>query len=299
MSTTARRPAVNQEGALARSMLRRAVRTARTVRTVVARPPFATPGHFYSPLTAEADRDRALTWTDAPGVDLAAERQLTLADRLLPVLAEPMPGPRYVPANGMFGPGDAAVYRAMLTQLRPARVLEVGSGYSTAVALDEADCNPELSRLEITCIEPYPDRLLGLLKDADHGRLTLLRQPVQDVGLEPYEQLGPGDVLFIDSTHVVKAGSDVVWLFLHVLPRLAAGVAVHVHDIFWPFEYPAHWLRQGRDWTEAYLLHAFLAGNTSWEISFFSSWFWQRRPDLIPPALARENPGSVWLRKAR
>jgi hypothetical protein len=212
MSATARKPAVKHEGALPRSMLRRAVSTARTVRTVVASPPFVTPGHFYSPLTSEADRDRARTWTDAPGVDLAAERQLTLADRLLPVLAEPMPGPRYVPANGMFGPGDAAVYRAMLAEFPPARVLEVGSGYSTAVALDEADSNPVLSRLEITCIEPYPDRLLGLLKDADHGRVSLLRQPVQDVGLEPYEQLGPGDVLFIDSTHVAKAGSDVVWL---------------------------------------------------------------------------------------
>ena len=282
-----------------RSMLRRAVSAARAVRTVVASPPFVTPGHFYSPLTAEADRDRALTWSDAPGVDLAEERQLAWADRLLPILAEPLPGPRYLPANGMFGPGDAAVYRAMLTQLRPARVLEVGSGYSTAVALDESDANPALADLQITCIEPYPDRLLRLLKDSDRGRLTLLRQPVQDVGLEPYDQLGPGDVLFIDSTHVVKAGSDVVWLFLHVLPRLAAGVAVHVHDIFWPFEYPAHWLRQGRDWTEAYLLHAFLASNTSWEISFFSSWFWQRRPDLIPPPLARENPGSIWLRKVR
>ena len=111
-----------------RSMLRRAVSAARAVRTVVASPPFVTPGHFYSPLTAEADRDRALTWSDAPGVDLAEERQLAWADRLLPILAKPLPGPRYLPANGMFGPGDAAVYRAMLTHLRPARVLEVGSG---------------------------------------------------------------------------------------------------------------------------------------------------------------------------
>ena len=175
----------------------------------------------------------------------------------------------------------------------------MGSGYSTAVALDESDTNPALGGLQITCIEPYPDRLLGLLKDRDYDRVSLLRQPVQDVGLDVYDQLGPGDVLFIDSTHVVKAGSDVVWLFLHVLPRLAAGVAVHVHDIFWPFEYPAHWLGQGRDWTEAYLLHAFLAGNTSWEISFFSSWFWQRKPGLVPQPLERENPGSIWLRKVR
>jgi Methyltransferase domain len=175
----------------------------------------------------------------------------------------------------------------------------VGSGYSTAVALDEADTNPGLSGLEITCIEPFPERLLGLLFESDAGRLKILRQPVQNVNAAAYERLGPQDVLFIDSTHVVKAGSDVVWLFLHVLPRLAAGVVVHVHDVFWPFEYPAQWLRQRRDWTEAYLVHAFLAGNTGWEILFFPSWLWQCKPDLVPQPLAQERPGSIWLRKVR
>jgi predicted O-methyltransferase YrrM len=279
------------------SLGHRAVRTARSLRAVITSPPYATPGHFYSPLTTNADRGRALTWTDAPGVDLAEERQLALARQLQPMLAQPLPGPRYEPANIMYGPADAAVYRAMLTQLLPARVLEVGSGYSTAVALDEADVNPALSDLKITCIEPFPSRLLRLLTSSDRGRLSLLREPVQDVALDTFAELAPGDVLFIDSTHVVKAGSDVIWLLLHVLPRLAGGVIVHVHDIFWPFEYPAQWLRQGRDWTEAYLLHAFLAGNAGWEILFFSSWFWQRRPDLVPPHLASDKPGAIWIRK--
>jgi predicted O-methyltransferase YrrM len=266
---------------------------------VILRPPYATPGHFYSPLTAEPDVDRAVSWEEAPGVDLAEDRQLALAARLGPLLAEPLPGPRYVAANAMFGPGDAAVYRAMLTHLRPARVLEVGSGYSTAVALDEADANTDLADLEITCIEPFPDRLLGLMKVSDRNRLTLIREPVQDVDLAVFDRLGPGDVLFVDSTHVVKAGSDVVWLFLHVLPRLGPGVVVHVHDVFWPFEYPASWLRQRRDWTEAYLMHAFLAGNTGWEVLFFSSWLWHRVPELVPPRLARERPGSIWIRRCQ
>ena len=139
----------------------------------------------------------------------------------------------------------------MTAHLRPARVIEVGSGYSTALALDEAEASREIAALEITCIEPFAGRLLGLLSEADRRRITLLRKPVQDVDPATYGRLGPGDVLFVDSTHVVKAGSDVVWLFLHVLPRLAAGVVVHVHDVFWPFEYPAHWLEQRRDWTEA------------------------------------------------
>jgi len=281
------------------SLIHRAVSTARTVRAVVARPPYVPPGHFYSPLTADADRSRALNWTEAPGVDIAEESQLGLAALLAPKLAELPPGPRYSPDNDMDGPADAAVYRAMLAHLRPARVMEVGSGYSTALALDETEASREASALEITCIEPFAGRLLAILSESDLRRLTLLRKPVQDVDPAIYDQLGPGDVLFVDSTHVVKAGSDVVWLFLHVLPRLAPGVVVHVHDVFWPFEYPARWLEQRRDWTEAYLVHAFLAGNAGWEILFFSSWFWQCHPELVPPPLAGQEPGSIWLRKAR
>lgn len=278
-------------------LIHRAVSTARAVRAVVARPPYVAPGHFYSPLTARQDIERALDWTDAPGVCLAEESQRTLAARLSQTLAEPAPGPRYLVANSMYGPADAAVYRGMLRELRPARVIEVGSGYSTAVALDEADINPHLSDLKITCIEPFPERLLGLMKDADRERVSLVSAAVQDVDLKIYEELNPRDVLFIDSTHVVKPGSDVLWLFLHVLPRLSPGVIVHVHDVFWPFGYPAEWLRQRRDWTEAYLVHAFLAGNATWEIMLFSSWLWHCQHGLIPASLAREEPGSLWLRK--
>jgi predicted O-methyltransferase YrrM len=278
-------------------LILRAARTARAVRAVVARPPYVAPGHFYSPLTASQDVDRALSWADAPGVNLAEAAQRALATRLQPVLSESAPGPRYQAANSMYGPADAAVYRGMLTELRPARVIEIGSGYSTAVALDEADRDPALAGLEITCVEPFPERLLKLVDEADRKRINLIRQPVQDVELDVYGRLGPQDILFIDSTHVVKAGSDVVWLLLHVLPRLAAGVVVHVHDVFWPFDYPADWLKQRRDWTEAYLVHAFLVGNTSWEVMFFSSWLWHCQPQLVPASLAEEEPGSLWLRR--
>lgn len=280
-------------------LINRAVRTARAVKTVVARPPYVAPGHFYSPLTSDADVSRALSWAEAPGIDIDEAAQLALAAELQPSMAESAPGPRYVSENLMYGPSDAAVYRAMLAYLRPARIIEVGSGYSTALALDEADINAELSELKITCIEPFPKRLLNLMQKSDYERLTLLREPVQDVDPTVYAQLGPDDLLFIDSTHVVKAGSDVVWLFLHVLPRLAPGVIVHVHDVFWPFEYPLEWLQERRDWTENYLLHAFLIGNVNWQIIFFTSWFWQHHKDLIPRQLATEEPGSIWLRRLR
>lgn len=274
-------------------------RRAQAVRTALTRPPYIVPGHFYSPLTAPRDTARALTWQGAPGVDLREDAQLALAAELRPVMDIPAPGPRFTAGNPVYGGIDAAVYRAMLRHLGPARVIEAGSGHSTALALDEAGSAPGLAGLSVTCIEPYPQRLLGLLLPGDEARLTLLRDPVQDVPLDAYGALRAGDILFIDSSHVAKAGSDVLWLILHVLPRLAPGVVVHVHDVFWPFTYPAAWLRQRRDWTEAYLLHAFLSGNDSWEILLFCSWLRHCHPEAFPARLAGAEPGAIWLRKTR
>lgn len=276
---------------------RRTTRTMRAMGAAITTPPWVPPGHFYSPLTAATDVRRAVAWKRTPGrdrvpgVELHEAEQVALATSLAEELGQPFDGPRYTPSNSMFGPADAAVYRSMLRHQRPRRVMEIGSGFSTALALDTVDYP-----VELTCVEPYPDRLLGLLRPGDTDRLKLLRSPVQDVPLETYAKLESGDLLFIDSTHVAKAGSDVLWLFLQVLPRLAPGVVVHVHDVFWPFDYPDDWLREGRDWTENYLLHAFLVGNSGYEILLFSSWLWQEHPELVPKALATENPGSIWMR---
>jgi predicted O-methyltransferase YrrM len=284
---------------MANPVTARLARTAFALRSALLSPPFVPPGHWASPLTAPPDVERAQAWRgrEPAGVDLAEERQLELARAIAPTLGEPFTGPRSStgPENTMYLGADAAVYRAMLRHLRPARVLEVGSGYSTAIALDTAE--QHLPGLDLSCIEPYPDRLLAALEPGDEARIGLERAMVQDVPLERYDALGDGDVLFIDSSHVVKPGSDVVWLYLHVLPRLAPGVVVHVHDIFWPFEYPAHWLAERRDWTEIYLLQALLAGSSQWEVVLFSSWLWDRQPDLVPASLRDLDPGSIWLRR--
>ena len=272
------------------SLLSRAARTVRAIRAAVSRPPYVAPGHFYSPLTSGEDISRALSWErEAPGVNLDEDAQLALAASLATTVGEPPPGPRWSggPENRMFGWADASVYRAVLGWLQPKRIIEAGSGYSTMIALDEG--------YPVTCIEPHPDRLLSLAKPGDP--MTLVRQSVQDVPLSLYEELEAGDILFIDSSHVAKAGSDVCWLVLHVLPRLPPGAVVHLHDIFWPFEYPAAWLREHRDWTEGYLLHAFLYGNTRWEILWFSSWIWRCHQEVVPEHLRAEDPGSIWLRK--
>lgn len=278
-------------------LLHRTVRTARAVRAVIARPPYTLPGHFYSPLTSQSDVEQALKGAPVVGIDLRAEDQLSLAARLQPVLSQPPPGPRYTVRNRMFGPADAAVYRAMLHHLRPRRIIEVGCGNSTAVALDEAEA-AGIPDVEITCIDPFPRALQQMLRQGDACRISIVARPAQTVPLDQYRRLAAGDVLFVDSSHVAKAGSDVIWLVLHVMPTLAPGVVVHVHDVFWPFEYPVAWLRQHRDWNESYLLRAFLIGNESWEILLFPSWLWQCHPGRLPQQIATE-PGSIWLRKVR
>jgi predicted O-methyltransferase YrrM len=266
----------------------------RSLPSLIRRPLYVPPGHYYSPLTNAGDAARALSWGDSRGVDLRVAEQLALARELVPMMSEQVDGPRYDRRNNMFGPADAAIYHALLRRMRQRRIIEIGGGYSTAVALDTADAY--LADLEIRCVEPYPERLLRLLATGDETRVTIHSVAVQDLPLANYAWLESGDVLFIDSTHVVKAGSDVVWLLLHVLPRLAPGVLVHIHDIFWPFEYPASWLDQGRDWTENYLLHAFLIGNVAWEIVLLSAWLWQEHSQLLPADLVDETPGSLWLR---
>jgi predicted O-methyltransferase YrrM len=276
-----------------RGQLQHIVRSIRAVRVGLTRPPWVSPGHYYSPISSAEDVDRALSWpADAPGVDLRVDEQISLMRDLD---LSPPGGPRWSAkeSNNMYGVADSTIYAAMLRKLRPQSVIEVGSGYSTAVLLDVAAADD--FAIDVTCIEPYPKRLESLLIAADD--VTVLREPVQEVPVSYFESLRAGDVLFIDSTHVAKAGSDVCWLLLRVLPTLKPGVLVHVHDVFWPFTYPESWLREGRDWNESYLLNALLIDTTRWEIALFSSWLWRNRPDIVPPDLRNEQPGSIWVRR--
>ncbi|MFC6017970.1 class I SAM-dependent methyltransferase [Plantactinospora solaniradicis] len=271
------------------------IRRARGISAALSIPPYVKPGHYYSPVTAPADRATAIRWRDlAPvGVDLRETEQLRLARELAPLLLE-LPTDRWQDRNGMYGRADAAVLHAMLRHHRPARLIEVGSGYSTAVALDVAE--RFLPDLRITCVEPHPTRLQSRLRPGDE--VELIQRPVQEVDRATFAALRSGDILLIDSTHVVKAGSDVVWLFLHVLPTLRPGVIVHIHDIHWPFEYPERWLREGRDWTEVYLLRAFLTDSAAWQVLLFTSWLWSRHPQAVPAELRGLPTGAFWMRRA-
>ncbi len=276
-------------------------------------PMFVEPGHFYSPVPSVADvaahRDRmsgprpeALA-----AIDLRLPEQSSLLDGFRAFYAEqPFPeqrsaATRYWFENHSFGYGDALALYCMLRHVEPARVIEVGSGWSSCVLLDTCERFLGWSP-QITMIEPYPEQLRQLLHPGDEERFRLLDQPIQRVPLDEFRSLESGDVLFIDSTHVARVGSDVNHEIFEVLPVLAPGTYVHFHDIFYPFDYPIDWVEEGRGWNEAYVLRAFLEYNRDFEIVLFNDLVHQRFPERFAadfPLWARNPGASFWLRKVR
>jgi len=279
---------------------------------------FAQPGHFYSPIPDIRDIERAANRIfDAqnkqlPGIDLNEHGQIALLEMMaqyygeLPFPEESRDGSRFYLDNGFFSYGDAIVLFGMLRHFKPRRIIEVGSGFSSAAMLDVNDRFFD-GEVEFTFIEPYPERLLSVLQPKDQRRATLERLPVQEIPLERFSVLEANDVLFIDSSHVARVDSDVLRLVFDILPSLNRGVIVHFHAIMWPFEYPLIWYRDGRAWNEAYLLRAFLQFNSDFEIlysnSFMASCHKTLVEALMPLALKTPSgklvPGntSLWLRK--
>ena len=263
------------------------------------------PGHVYSPLASPEDVAAGLrTPSELRGLDLHDEDQpafLAEIAALLPRLRFPetrTPGRRYFYDNGSFAALDAVCLATMLARFRTRRVIEVGSGHSSAALLDLRDDGifaPE----ELVFIDPDFSRLDPLLGPADRAGVTLLQQRVQDVPLARFESLGSGDLLFIDSSHVSKVGSDVNHLVFEILPRLKPGVVVHVHDVFSHFEYPRVWFDEGRHWNEQYLLRAFLMHNRAFRVLLLSSRLYDRHTDFFRthlPVALRNGGGQLWLR---
>jgi predicted O-methyltransferase YrrM len=269
-------------------------------------------GHFYSPIPSADDiaaHRRDLTQgppRDLPGIELNDKGQLALLTRLRPYYgdqpwsAEARPDLRYYFDNDWFSYADAIFLHCMLRDLRPRRIVEVGGGFSTAAMLDTLERFLD-GDVRLTCVEPHPERLESVMRPGDEARLELIRQPTQDAPLEPFAELGPDDVLFVDSTHVSKLRSDVNRLVLEVLPTLAAGVVVHFHDVFWPFEYPLRWVEENRAWNELYLLRAFLCFNPAFEILLFNHLIGTRHREVLErdfPLCTRNIGGSLWLRRS-
>jgi predicted O-methyltransferase YrrM len=273
------------------------------------------PGHYYSPLPSlETVRDRERrVWPLSPpgalaGIDLNEPGQLELLDRLSAFHDEDAfteqkrPDRRYFADNDFFGPADAIVLYTIIRHFAPARIVEIGSGFSSALMLDTNERHFDNS-IELTFIDPEPERLRSLLTGGE--AMTIVSRPVEEVELSTFAALEADDVLFIDSSHVAKVGSDVNWIFFEILPRVASGVHVHLHDVFFPFEYPREYVERGWAWNESYMLRAFLQFNADFRILFFPSFlqaFYKEQLALKLP-LATRHPrswpaltsASIWL----
>lgn len=266
------------------------------------------PGHFYSPIISREDlisREDKI-WKDAPrsiqGLDLNEDDQLKLLNELkrfydeLPFQSKANGGLRYCYDNLYFSYNDAILLFCMIRKYKPKKIIEIGSGWSSAVMLDTNNLFFDNS-IKCTFIEPYPKRLNSLLNEND--KIDLIEQPLQNVDIEIFEELNENDILFIDSTHVSKTGSDVNFLMFEVLPRLAKGVIIHFHDIFYPFEYPKKWVLDKKiSWNEGYVLRAFLSYNSKFKIiafnafleEFHKEWFSENMPLCL-----KSQAASIWL----
>lgn len=268
------------------------------------------PGHFFSPVV---DPDtvqeylkmvRQVSPKDIAGInfDIEAMESFWNQNRELiaatPFTEQPSPGKRYYYRGGPYIEGDAITLRAMMAHWRPRRIIEIGSGFSSACMLDNVD-EFGLNPFHLTCIEPHPKRLLSLLRPEDYERVTIHEKPVQDITLDVFRELEPGDFLFIDSTHVLKTGSDVHYEIFYILPSLKSGVLIHFHDCAFPFEYSNKKIfEKNFSWNEVYAVRALLMDSTRYRIYFWGSLFALERRDLVAETSKEflSSPGgSLWL----
>lgn len=271
---------ITKKTAMAMPVVGPYLRAVEGIKTSLAHPV----GHFYSPLPdfSEVQANEAAIWkgeknSTTPGVNLHAQKQIELLSVLgrfhgdQPFSDSKKEGFRYYFDNDFYSYADGIVYYCMLRQLAPKRVIEIGSGFSSSLLLDTNDRHFD-SRIQCTFIDPNPERLNSLLWTGDKSRVTVIPQKIQDVDLSIFDCLEGGDILFVDSSHVSKVGSDVNLIFFEILPRLKAGVFIHFHDVFYPFEYPREYLNKRWAWNELYALRAFLSFNSDFEIALFPSY---------------------------
>ncbi len=267
-------------------------------------------GHYYSPIVSVEDikARQDIIWRDRPeddlkGIELNIQEQIALVKNGLSKFYHELPFTptkqnhlRYYFENDFYSYTDGIVLYSMIRYYKPKRIIEVGSGFSSALMLDtnELFFNSEIN---LTFIEPNPERLYTLLRESDKKSSEIIVSDVQQISLEIFEKLDSGDILFIDSTHVAKTGSDVNYILLEILPRLKKGVLIHFHDIFYPFEYPKEWVFKGFNWNEIYFLRAFLMYNSAFKVKLFSTYAHMNLAFEEMPMTTKNYGGHIWLEK--
>jgi len=262
--------------------------------------------YYYEPqfdlrsLKRPLSRERVL-----PGIDwnihaqLGILERLTFAEELLGIAMAQTATLDFYLNNGSFEGGDAEYFYQIIRLLKPSRLFEIGSGNSTLMANRAIRRNKHDDpsyRCEHVCIEPYEMPWLEQLE------VSVRRQKVEDVGVAFFQELEESDILFIDSSHVVRPEGDVVFEYLELLPSLKKGVIVHVHDIFSPRNYPHAWLvDEVRLWNEQYLLEAFLTNNDHWKVvgalNYLQHNFHEQLRSVCPFLAPTTEPGSFYMQK--
>jgi hypothetical protein len=264
--------------------------------------------NYHGPFVSADDLSKPL---DAeriiPGLKLDLDKQrrflsnLTYADELLALPDSDDRELKFAYTKGPFGPGDAEVLYGVIRHLKPKRLVEIGAGSSTLIAQEAIKKNHEEDRnytCSHVCVEPYENPWLE-----DLG-IEIIRKKVEDLSLSLFKALGENDILFIDSTHVVRPQSDVMFEVFEIYGSIESGVYIHVHDIFTPRDYPHEWvIDQRKLWHEQYLLEAFLSYNHEFEVVCALNWLWKNHPELLKQACpvltgrVANNPGSFWFRR--
>lgn len=264
--------------------------------------------HYYSPIVGIDEYRKAkaagFQKDELGDIDFRTNEQLELLSSFNSFQAE-MPswdgkdGNRYKLRNDWYPETDGIVLYSIVRKFNPKRVIEVGSGFSSACMLDVNDKFFD-GKMEFTFIEPNPERLNDLLKSNDKSLAKIIVKNVQTVDLEEFKALEANDMLLIDSSHITKTGSDVNFLIFQVFPVLKPGVIIHIHDIFDGFEYPEKWIISGRSWNESYILRAFLQNNSGYEMLFFSDYLQQHHKEAFVSSIDPKrylNGSAIYLRK--
>lgn len=258
--------------------------------------------HYYEPRFIygqdfKADLVRSLPFE----IDLQAQikelQKISLMDELvqLPLQKGSAPASFYV-HNPNFGAGDAELYYLLIRNRKPKRMIEIGSGYSTQLCLLALEKNKaEGFDCALTCIEPFEMPFLDTI-----AGITVVRNQVEQVSLDLFQSLEAGDILFIDSSHIIRPGNDLLFIYFQILPKLKKGVLIHIHDIFTPRHYPQEWLTQKmRFWNEQYLLEAFLYNNEGFKILFAANHLvktnFEAAKELLIHLKIDSEPSSFWI----
>jgi hypothetical protein len=267
--------------------------------------------HYYEPMFSYKKhlRHSLRDSRNLPGINMNTAAQLDLlgqfhyAEELAAIPEDPTQGELFYYNNPNFAKGDAEALYSVVRRIKPRRIVEIGSGFSTLIAKKAWERNlfeDKNSSCQHICVEPYEMQWL----DAVAG-INVIRKQVEKMDASYFSELEANDILFIDSSHMIRPQSDVLKIYLEILPTLNPGVYIHIHDIFTPYDYLDQWLiQEGKFWNEQYLLEALLSGNKQYEVILALNYLCHMHPaeleDKFPMLRGCSQdvePRSFWIRK--